>query len=63
VGPESWLICVTTPYSEVTGLIASSMRLYSWLISIIFLTVIVTSVFFIVLIKKNTAAVERAKYA
>jgi signal transduction histidine kinase len=63
VGPESWLICVTTPYSEVTGLIAKSMKLYSWLISIIFLTVIGTSVYFIVLIKRTTAADERAKYA
>jgi len=63
VGSESWIVCVTAPYTEVTALIAKSMRLYSWLISIIFLTVIGTSLFFIVLIKKKTAADERAKYA
>ncbi len=63
VGSESWIVCVTAPYSEVTALIAKSMRLYSWLISIIFFTVIGTSLFFIVLIKKKTAADERAKYA
>jgi two-component system, NtrC family, sensor kinase len=63
VGSESWLVCVTMPYSEVTGLIAKSMQLYSWLISLIFITVIGTSVFFIVLVEKKTAADERAKYA
>jgi signal transduction histidine kinase len=63
VGQESWFVCVTIPYSEVTGLIAQSMRFYQWLISIIFFTVIGTSVFFIVLIKKKTAADERARYA
>ncbi|MBI5695089.1 MAG: cache domain-containing protein [Nitrospirae bacterium] len=63
VGSESWIVCVTAPFTEVTSLIAKSMKLYSWLISIIFFTVIGTSVFFIVLIKKKTAADERAKYA
>ncbi|MGA2192301.1 MAG: ATP-binding protein, partial [Nitrospirota bacterium] len=62
IGQETWFVCVTTPYSDVTGLIARSMRLYSWLISIIFFTVIGTSIFFVVLIKKKTAADERAKY-
>jgi len=63
VGSESWIVCVTVPFTEVTELIAKSMRLYSWLISIIFFTVIGTSVFFLVLIKKKTAADERAKHA
>ncbi len=63
VGSESWIVCVTVPFTEVTELIAKSMRLYSWLISIIFFTVIGTSVFFVVLIKKKTAADERAKHA
>lgn len=63
VGSESWIVCVTVPYSEVTALIAKSMRLYSWLISIIFFTVIGTSVYFLVLIKKKTTADERARYA
>lgn len=63
VGSESWLVCVTIPYSEVTGLIAKSMRLYSWLISIIFFTVAAALVYFVVLIKKKTAADERARYA
>jgi len=62
VGTESWIVCVTAPYSEVTALIAKSMKLYSWLISIIFFTVIGTSIFFIILIKKKTAADERARY-
>ncbi|HEY3347420.1 MAG TPA: ATP-binding protein [Nitrospirota bacterium] len=63
VGSESWLVCVSTPYSEVIGLIAKSMKLYSWLISIIFFSVIGASIYFIVLIKRKTAADEQAKYA
>jgi len=62
-GKESWIVCVTVPFSDVTALISQSMRLYSWLISIIFFTVIATSVYFVILIKKKTAADERAKYA
>jgi C4-dicarboxylate-specific signal transduction histidine kinase len=63
VGSESWIVCVTVPYTEVTALIERSMKLYSWLISIIFFTVIGASVYFLVLIKKKTMADERAKYA
>ena len=63
VGSESWLVCVTIPYSEVTGLIAKSMRLYSWLISIIFFSAAAALVYFVGLIKKKTAADERARYA
>jgi len=63
LGKESWIVCVTVPFTDVTALISKSMRLYSWLISIIFFTVIATSVYFVILIKKKTAADERAKYA
>lgn len=57
----SWIIAVSSPYSEVTGAIQRSMELYSYLIIAIFLTTSMVSAVLIVFNKKRIKAEEVAK--
>lgn len=57
----SWIIAVSSPYSEVTGATKRSMQLYSYLIVAIFLTSSIVSAVLIVFNKKRIKAEEVAK--
>jgi C4-dicarboxylate-specific signal transduction histidine kinase len=41
VGNTSWIVCVSSPYSEVISITSKSMKLYSGLVALIFATVFV----------------------
>lgn len=60
-GSISWVIAVSSPYSEVTYATRQSMKLYSWLIISIFITTSVVSALLIVFNKKRIQAEEVAK--
>lgn len=57
----SWIIAMSTPYSEVTRVTGQSMKLYSYLIISIFLTTTLVSAIMIVLNKKRIQAIEIEK--
>jgi PAS domain S-box-containing protein len=57
----SWIIVVSSPYSEVTDATKRSMELYSYLIIAIFLTTSIVSAVLIVSNKKRIKAEEVAK--
>ncbi|HAM52286.1 MAG TPA: hypothetical protein DCP92_16925 [Nitrospiraceae bacterium] len=58
VGDSTWIVAVSTPYSEVTVSIQRAMRFYSWLILLIFLTTSVISTLLIVFYRKKVQAEE-----
>ncbi|TAL23477.1 MAG: sensor histidine kinase [Nitrospirae bacterium] len=60
-GSISWVIAVSSPYSEVTYATRQSMKLYSWLIISIFITTSVVSTLLIIFNKKRIQAEEVAK--
>jgi len=60
-GNISWVIAVSSPYSEVTYATRQSMKLYSWLIISIFITTSVVSALLIIFNKKRIQAEEVAK--
>ena len=39
IGNNSWIVCVSSPYSEVISITSRSMKLYSWIVVAIFATV------------------------
>jgi PAS domain-containing protein len=41
VGNTSWIICVSSPYSEVISITGRSMKLYSGMVALIFMTVFI----------------------
>lgn len=57
----SWIIAVSSPYSEVTSATKHSMKLYSYLIIAIFIATSLVSALLIVFNKKRIQAVETAK--
>lgn len=62
VGDSKWIVVVSAPYSEVTMAMQSSMKFYSWLIILIFVTASIASVMLIVLNRKRVKAEEIAKH-
>ncbi len=62
VGNSRWIVAVSAPYSEVTLSIKRSMRLYSWIIILIFIVTSGVSALFIVLYRKREKAEERARH-
>ncbi len=61
-GDVSWIICVSSPYSEVTKTTKDSMRLYSWLIISIFITISSGALLTIAINKRRVKAEERLRY-
>lgn len=61
MGTLSWIIAVSSPYSEVTYVTRRSMRLYSYLIISIFVTTSIVSALLIVFNRKRIQAEEVAK--
>jgi len=61
MGTLSWIIAVSSPYSEVTYATKQSMKLYSYLIISIFITTSIVSALLIVFNKKRIQAEEVAK--
>jgi signal transduction histidine kinase len=62
VGDSRWIVAVSSPYSEVTVSIRRSMKLYSWIIILIFIITSGVSAMLIVLYRKREKAEERAKH-
>ncbi|HEX8949466.1 MAG TPA: cache domain-containing protein, partial [Dissulfurispiraceae bacterium] len=61
IGGLSWIIAVSSPYSEVTRATMQSMKLYSYLIISIFLTTSIVSALLIVFNRKSIQAEEVSK--
>lgn len=62
VGGSRWIVAVSAPYSEVTLSIKRSMKLYSWIIILIFTVTSGISALLIVLYRKREKAEERARH-
>jgi signal transduction histidine kinase len=62
VGDSKWIVTVSAPYSEVTLAIQTSMRFYSLLAFLIFLSASIVSAALIVLNRKRVKAEEGAKH-
>ncbi|HBG92960.1 MAG TPA: hypothetical protein DDX12_05755 [Nitrospiraceae bacterium] len=61
IGNISWIIAISSPYSEVTQATRQSMKLYSYLIISIFITTSIVSAMLIVFNKKRIKAEEVEK--
>ncbi len=61
VGDSKWIVVVSAPYSEVTVSIQRSMKFYSWLIILIFVTMSLASVMMVFFYRKRvkTEEIER----
>jgi signal transduction histidine kinase len=62
VGNARWIVAVSAPYSEVTMSIRRSMKLYAWIIILIFMTTSGVAATLLVLNRKQEQAKERAKH-
>lgn len=62
VGNARWIVAVSAPYSEVTLSIKRSMKLYAWIIILIFMTTSGVAATLLVLNRKQEQAEERAKH-
>jgi len=62
VGNARWIVVVSAPYSEVTMSIKRSMKLYAWIIILIFMTTSGVAATLLVLNRKQEQAEERAKH-
>lgn len=62
VGNARWIVAVSAPYSEVTMSIKRSMKLYAWIIILIFMTTSGVATTLLVLNRKQEQAEERAKH-
>ena len=62
VGDSKWIVAVSAPYSEVTVSIQRSMKFYSWLIILIFVTTSVVSVMLVFFYRKRVKAEELEKH-
>jgi signal transduction histidine kinase len=60
-GNARWIVAVSAPYSEVTLSIKQSMRFYTWIIILIFLTTSGVATMLIILNRKREQAEGRAK--
>jgi C4-dicarboxylate-specific signal transduction histidine kinase len=59
IGADSWLVFLSSPYSEVVAVAQNSMRTYSWLVVAIFSTFFLGASIFAYLIRKSILS-ERA---
>jgi C4-dicarboxylate-specific signal transduction histidine kinase len=62
IGDSKWIVAVSAPYSEVTVSIQRSMKFYSWLIILIFVTTSVASVMLIFFYRKRVKAEELERH-
>jgi len=62
VGDARWIVAVSAPYSEVTLSIKRSMKIYSWIIILIFVMTVSVSAWQIVINRRREKAEERAKH-
>jgi signal transduction histidine kinase len=62
VGNARWIVAVSAPYSEVTMSTKRSMKLYAWIIILIFMTTSGVAATLLVLSRKQEQAEERAKH-
>jgi len=62
VGNARWIVAVSAPYSEVTMSIKRSMKLYAWIIILIFMTTSGVAATLLVLNRKQEQAEERARH-
>ncbi len=62
IGSSRWIVAVSAPYSEVTLSVKKSMKFYSWLIILIFITTSIVSALLIVFQRKRVKAEEVAKH-
>lgn len=62
VGNARWIVTVSAPYSEVTMSIKRSMKLYAWIIILIFMTTSGVAATLLILNRKQEQAEERAKH-
>ncbi len=60
VADMTWIICVTTPYSEVTFSIRKSMKLHSLLVIFIFIATVASAFGIVVMNRQRIKAQERA---
>lgn len=62
VGDSRWIIAISAPYSEITRSVKRSMKVYSWIILVIFVTAVAVSAVVLVSARKREKAEERANY-
>ena len=62
VANTTWIICVTTPYSEVTFSIRKSMKLHSLLVIFIFIATVASAFGIVVMNRQRIKAQERAMH-
>lgn len=62
VGESQWIVAVSSPYSEVTMAIKRSMRIYTWIIVLIFLATSAGAAALIAINRKREQAEERARH-
>lgn len=62
VGDARWIVAVSAPYSEVTLSIKRSMKIYTWIIILIFVMTVSVSAWLIVINRRREKAEERAKH-
>ena len=59
LGSNTWIVCVSSPYTEVISVTETSMKLYSWLVVAIFATVFLGASL-LVLINRQRMQAERS---
>ncbi len=62
IGPMSWIVCVSIPYSEVTFSIRKSMRLHSLLVISIFLATLAGAFAIVMINRQRIKAEEKTKH-
>ncbi|MFH7325815.1 ATP-binding protein [Desulfurivibrio sp. C05AmB] len=63
MGDNTWIISVSSPYTEVISVTERSMRIYSWLVAAIFFTVLLGASALVLMQKKRTTAAQQASTA
>ncbi len=63
LGNESWIVCVSSPYTDVVAAAQNSMRTYSWLVVAIFSTFFLGASIFAYLIRKSMLIEREANEA
>ncbi|MEW6713506.1 MAG: cache domain-containing protein [Nitrospirota bacterium] len=61
IGSNSWIVCVSSPYSEVISITGRSMKLYSWLTVAIFTTVFLGASVVILINRKQMKTEKEAR--
>ena len=61
-GDARWIVVVSAPYSEVTLSIKRSMKIYAWIIVLIFVVACGVSAWLIIIDRSREKAEERAKH-